>query len=210
MNNEQYIETIKKIIESKKFNKKLKKKFQNFPNQKLEFHIRNILTEFFNKNETNGLRAFAEHPRYTDKETKKRVSIDFSITKNRNVDFTMEIKYNFPNDSNQFSKYENVINKSFVERTYHLEKREIDSFLLIICDTNRQEQFEFENKWSLNLLSQYQVKKIPSNWEQNILNILGNIKNKVDCEFFRFSKKTIQTSELTADFHFYILYRKSN
>ena len=48
MNNSQYITLLRSIIENNTFVKKLKVQVQNFPNLKLENHIRNILVELTN------------------------------------------------------------------------------------------------------------------------------------------------------------------
>ena len=54
----------------------------NFPNQKLEFHLRNNLVDIYNINSREkDNRSFAEHPRYSYKLNgkNKRVSVELSI-----------------------------------------------------------------------------------------------------------------------------------
>jgi hypothetical protein len=208
MESSKYFREIERIIESDCFYKKLSSTLQNYPNQKLENHIRNILVESFNDKNKPNSRAFAEHPRYTDKETKKRISVDFSICKGETVDFTMELKYNFPNDNNQFKNYKGVISKDFITRTYYPEKRKIDAFLLIVCETNLSKQKEFEQDWKLNSLSQYQIKNPKKDWKMNLNKVFKEIKNELNCEFKILKQQKIITSDLIANFYFYTLYRK--
>jgi hypothetical protein len=208
MESSKYFREIERIIESDCFYKKLSSTLQNYPNQKLENHIRNILVESFNDKNKPNLRAFAEHPRYTDKETKKRISVDFSICKDETVDFTMELKYSFPNDNTQFKNYKGVISKDFITRTYYPEKRKIDTFLLIVCETNLSKQKEFEQDWKLNSLSQYQIKNPKKDWKMNLNKVFKEIKNELNCEFKILKQQKIITSDLIANFHFYTLYRK--
>ena len=208
MNSEKYVKNIRTIIESSEFIEKLKLNLSNFPNQKHESHIRNSLVELYNKKENTNKRAFAEHPRYSNKETKKRVTIDFSICTNEVADFTMELKYNFPKDILKSCVTSNI-DKDFTNRIYHENGQKVDAFLQIVCETNKQYLRGFEKKWNLNSLSQFQLKEERTHWENNLINEFKNVEKIVkNSEYEILGKQKIETNDLTALYYFYIIYRK--
>ncbi|SDY12453.1 hypothetical protein SAMN05444411_1313 [Lutibacter oricola] len=210
---EKFISDIQTIITSDIFSKRLKINLSNFPNQKLESHIRNLIVEIYNE-ENSEKRAFGEHPRYKNIKTKARATIDFSICTEKVVNFTMELKYNYPRDSSYFSNYlTNILQKDFIEREYD-EGKKVNAFLQIICKTDRENFEEFENKWGLNTLSKYQLNNSKITWEENLLNGFKDVKThlkekqNVECDYKVLHKQEIQTNDLKTDFTFYIIYRK--
>ena len=206
MTNSDYIVQIRQIIKSKEFSEKLSIVHQNFPNQKLENHIRNILVELYNKQSIISQRAFAEHPRYSNKEDKTRVSIDFSICKNEKTLFAMELKYNFPKDNQRFKDYKRVIDKNFVTRKFSSSEY-IDAFLLIVCESNKESLIKFEEKWKLNKLSKYQLKNSEIDWKENLINTFKTLE--IEHKFNYESIENLKTDQInfSSDFYFYFLYR---
>ena len=213
---ERFISDIQTIIESKIFTEKLKLDLYNFPNLKLESHVRNSIVELYNiaNNENINQRAFAEHPRYTNEKTKSRATIDFSICTEKVVNFTMELKYNYPRDSTNFTNYlNNILQKDFIDREFDKDKK-VNAFLQIVCKTNKEHFEKLETTWNLNSLSQYQLKDNNISWEKNLLNGFKDVKTllketqSVECDYKVLHRQEIKTNGLTMDFTFYILYRK--
>jgi hypothetical protein len=212
MKNKIYIDNLLEIINPSKNNTDfcdgLQSSCDNFPNQKLESHIRNLLVILFNKNFNNEYRALAEYPRFND--GNKRVCIDFSVCRNKLVDFTMEMKYNFSNDHNQFRNFGNIINKDFVNRKWSVSHG-IDAFMLVVCDTNKKSFYDLEQDFEppLNSLSQYQIADGKrNNWKANLESQFNTFKND-SVEFVKPKPITIKTKDkLELNFNFYFLYRK--
>ncbi|SDE65349.1 hypothetical protein [Cellulophaga baltica] len=208
MNIKEFIGNIKTTIESTEFNERLKITLLNFPNQKHESHIRNTLVELYNKQKNTNQRAFAEHPRYKNKATKKRATIDFSICTNEITDFTMELKYNFPKDILKFCAKGNL-NKDFINRIYNENGQKVDAFLQIVCETNKSYFSSLEKKWNLNSLSQFQLKDDKINWKNTLIDELKNAEKTVEnSKHELLGKQTIKTDALPAEYYFYIIYRK--
>lgn len=208
VNTRKFIDTVKTTIESNEFIERLKINLSNFPNQKHESHIRNSLVEFYNKQANNSQRALAEHPRYKNKETRKRVTIDFSICTNQTTDFTMELKYNFPKDIIK-SCVKGNLNKDFINRIYNENGQKVDAFLQIVCETNKSYFSNLEKKWNLNSLSQFQLKDDKMNWENTLINEFENAEKTVkNSKYELLGKQIIKTNALTAQYYFYIIYRK--
>lgn len=204
-----YAEKIIEIIESKEFKKNLESDYYNFPNQKLEFHIRNNIVKIFNSKKKYLDRAFAEHPRYKYKinSKNKRVSVDFSICSKTDVKFTMEIKYNFTNDDLRFEKYGHVIEKNFVNRIWNEKDEKIHAFLLIICETDRTKLKNFQEKWNTNDMLQYQTKRTENIWKNNIDKVFNEKKQENNCILLK-TENEIITDELSSNFYYYLLCRK--
>lgn len=204
MNNSQYITLLKSIIEDKTFVKKLKVQVQNFPNLKLENHIRNILVELTNIELNNSSeRVFAEHPRFRN--NGKSINIDFSICQLKNDLFKMELKYFFTDDLLRFKQLSKVIENDFINRGRQFDTT-IDGFLLIVCDNNKQAQNDFEKKYTLNKLSQYQT-KTNEDWNNNIEIVMNELVVKHDFGYENTQQITFDL-DFQSSHHFYFLYRK--
>ena len=206
-NTKKFIDNIKATIESNEFIERLKITLANFPNQKHESHIRNSLVEFYNKQTNTNQRAFAEHPRFTNIITRKRVAIDFSICSNEVTDFTMELKYNFPKDIlKSCVKYN--LKKDFINRIYNENGQKVSAFLQIVCETQKSYFNSFEKQWKLNSLSQFQLKDDKMNWENTLITEFKNAVKTVDnTRFELLGKLIIKTNILSAQYYFYIIYR---
>lgn len=221
MKNIDYIDKLENIITDKDpikgftFKNRLQGLVDNFYNLKLEIYIRNILVELFNNKYFYENRAIAEYPRNTFK-NRRRVSIDFSLLKNSKVQFTMEMKYNFPKDSTCFLNYNNVIESNFINRKWD-ENRKVDAFLLIVCETERDKLSEIEKnnfEPNLNCLSQYQltqkqIEKFGENsWENNLIKTFNRYSSQQEFSYRKLHKITLTNVDgLLFKFHFYILFR---
>ena len=118
------------IIESDEFKYKLNELNDNFFNLKQEIHIRNLLVELFNRDFKGEERAIAEY-----RVPNKDIRIDLALVNKNNKEnpFKIELKYHFPKDKGEFSKYQESIQK-------HFDDRESNGFILIVCNSNTEER----------------------------------------------------------------------
>lgn len=146
--NEKMFDSLISIIKSDEFRVQLAELNDNFFNLKQELHIRDLLLVLFNKyHSQEGFRAIAEYPRRKKPETLEdgRIShtrVDLSLVDREEKEnpFKIELKYHFPKDKGGFSKYEESIQKHFIDR-------ESDGFILIVCDSDTKGRENFESIW---------------------------------------------------------------
>jgi hypothetical protein len=198
-------EKLLEIIRSDEFRVQLAELNDNFFNLKQELHIRDLLLVLFNKyHSQEGFRAIAEYPRRKKPETLEdgRIShtrVDLSLVDREEKEnpFKIEFKYHFPKDKGGFSKYEESIQKHFIDRESH-------GFILIVCDSDTNGRENFENTW-LN------GKTIFSDLSSDDLKWKNNLKEKFEdkdlkAESYFHEIKVDKPFETT--YHFYILERK--
>ena len=167
-------EKLLEIIRSDEFRVQLAELNNNFFNLKQELHIRDLLLVLFNKyHSQEGFRAIAEYPRRKKPETLEagRIShtrVDLSLVDRENKEnpIKIELKYHFPKDKGGFSKYEESIQKHFIDR-------KSDGFILIVCDSDTNGRENFENTW-LN------EKTIFSDLSSDDLKWKNNLKEKFE------------------------------
>ena len=226
METKNYVDQIMRIFDSQQYEKCLKEDLQNFPNQKLESHSRNNLVKIFNsKEEKKEERAFAEHPRYgfQKNEKNKRIQVDFSICTMKEVKFTMEIRYHFPNDYSRYRRFDKQIKEYLMKRKYGPEDDDfVDAYLLIICEIEKEKLSDFQEKWNLNDLAQYQPMVRRQEWKEffvnkndflsnelkytELFNGINKFKNSIEV---RSLKKVIKTpDDFEAIFHYHLFYRQ--
>lgn len=181
------------IIESDEFKYKLNELNDNFFNLKQEIHIRNLLVELFNqKHKEEGERAIAEY-----RVPNKDIRIDLALVNKNNKEnpFKIELKYHFPKDKGEFSKYQESIQK-------HFDDRESNGFILIVCDSDRDLRKKFEEKWDIDTIFPKLSKK-DNIWKENLEE---KFKNTTDSEAYFFEITVEKPFETT--YHFFILKRK--
>ena len=165
-------EKLLEIIRSDEFRVQLAELNNNFFNLKQELHIRDLLLVLFNKyHSQEGFRAIAEYPRKSETLEDGRIShtrVDLSLVDREEKEnpFKIELKYHFPKDKGGFSKYEESIQKHFIDR-------ESDGFILIVCDSDTNGRENFENTW-LN------EKTIFSDLSSDDLKWKNNLKEKFE------------------------------
>ena len=185
------------IIHSNGFRVQLAELNDNFFNLKQEIQIRNLLVELFNqKHKQENERAIAEY-----RVPNKDIRIDLALVSKNNQEnaFKIELKYHFPKDKGGFSKYEESIQKHFIDR-------ESDGFILIVCDSDTKGRENFEKTW-------LKEKTMFSKLSLNDLKWKNNLKEKFEdkdlkAESYFHEIKVDKPFETT--YHFFILEGKNN
>lgn len=118
----------------------------------------------------------------------------------------MELKYNFTNDNSQFKKYASVIERNFLNRIWNDKKENIHAFLLIVCEIDRTELAKFQDFWKVNDMNQYQTRKKPEIWKQNIEDMFDLIKIEHNCLLEKVSNE-VKNEDLKANLYYYLLYK---
>ena len=200
-------EKLLEIIRSDEFRVQLAELNDNFFNLKQELHIRDLLLVLFNKyHSQEGFRAIAEYPRRKKPETLEdgRIShtrVDLSLVDRENKEnpIKIELKYHFPKDKGGFSKYEESIQKHFIDR-------ESDGFILIVCDSDTKGRENFEKTW---LKEETMFSKLSLNdlkWKNNLKEKFEDKDLKAESYFYEI--KVDKPFETT--YHFFILEGKNN
>ncbi len=190
-------EKLLEIIRSDEFRIQLAELNDNFFNLKQEIQIRNLLVELFNqKHKQENERAIAEY-----RVPNKDIRIDLALVSKNNQEnaFKIELKYHFPKDKGGFSKYEESIQKHFIDR-------ESDGFILIVCDSDTKGRENFEKTW-------LKEKTMFSKLSLNDLKWKNNLKEKFEdkdlkAESYFHEIKVDKPFETT--YHFFILEGKNN
>ena len=185
------------IIHSNGFRVQLAELNDNFFNLKQEIQIRNLLVELFNqKHKQENERAIAEY-----RVPNKDIRIDLALVSKNNQEnaFKIELKYHFPKDKGGFSKYEESIQKHFIDR-------KSDGFILIVCDSDTKGRENFEKTW-------LKEKTMFSKLSLNDLKWKNNLKEKFEdkdlkAESYFHEIKVDKPFETT--YHFFILEGKNN
>ena len=183
------------IIESDEFKYKLNELNDNFFNLKQEIHIRNLLVELFNRDFKGEERAIAEYL-----VPNKDIRIDLALVNKNNKEnpFKIELKYHFPKDKGEFSKYQESIQK-------HFDDRESNGFILIVCNSNTEERESFEKGWlpKKTIFSELSLDKNNYKWKENLKE---KFRNTADSKAYFFEIIVEKPFETT--YHFFILERK--
>jgi hypothetical protein len=168
---------ILKVLKSTTFKFCLNSINRNYSNLKQENQIRNALLEILNGDEylENSHKAFAEHPR------EKGNRVDLSIIDENEFGnaYTVEFKFQFAKDYDQFLGFKSCIVRDF-ERV--IRKKQADLFILIVCEWNKAEKREFDRKWGIDSdLSRYLCDG--EEWKNNIKNLFSEYINCNTDEF---------------------------
>lgn len=192
------------IIRSNEFRVQLAELNDNFFNLKQEIHIRNLLLVLFNRyHSQEGIRALAEYPRRKNPETLEdgrisytRVDLSLADKEEKENPFEIELKYHFPKDKGGFSKYEESIQKHFIDR-------KSDGFILIVCDSDTNGRENFENTWLNDKTIFSDLSSDDLKWKNNLKE---KFENTADSQAY-FSEITIEKPFKTT-YHFFILERR--
>nr|WP_315006422.1 hypothetical protein [uncultured Capnocytophaga sp.] len=192
------------IIRSDEFRVQLAELNDNFFNLKQELHIRDLLLVLFNKyHSQEGFRAIAEYPRKPETLEDGRIShtrVDLSLVDRENKEnpIKIELKYHFPKDKGGFSKYEESIQKHFIDR-------KSDGFILIVCDSDTNGRENFENTWLNDKTIFSDLSSDDLKWKNNLKE---KFKNTADSQAYFFEITVDKPFETT--YHFFILEGKNN
>ena len=187
------------IIRSDEFRVQLAELNDNFFNLKQEIHIRNLLLVLFNRyHSQEGIRALAEYPRKPETLEDGRTSytrVDLSLVDEKvpKAPFKIELKYHFPKDKGGFSKYEESIQKHFIDR-------KSDGFILIVCDSDTNGRENFENTWLNDKTIFSDLSSDDLKWKNNLKE---KFENTADSQAY-FSEITVEKPFKTT-YHFFIL-----
>ena len=192
------------IIRSDEFRVQLAELNDNFFNLKQELHIRDLLLVLFHKyHSQEGFRAIAEYPRKPETLEDGRIShtrVDLSLVDRENKEnpIKIELKYHFPKDKGGFSKYEESIQKHFIDR-------KSDGFILIVCDSDTNGRENFENTWLNDKTIFSDLSSDDLKWKNNLKE---KFKNTADSQAYFFEITVDKPFETT--YHFFILEGKNN
>ena len=183
-------EFFEELINSDEFKLELDNIAENYPNLKQELHIRNVMVELLNKtfvNENKDIRAIAEYRRNGN-----RVDLAILDSKNECNNYFIEFKFQFTNDSAQFSKYKGTIDSDFL-------KRDSNMFVLIISDWSKKDGDEYAYKWNITpKLSKYICAN--DSWKKNIEELLDSYTHTQ----WSYNKLTVK-KPFNVFYHIYIL-----
>lgn len=190
-----------RIVNSNEFKERLEKINRYYFNLKQEFHIRNLFLELLNDSFYNDsksdLKAISEYPRINN----KRVDLSIYDKKNK-TRFSIEFKFQFSRDYNQFTKYKDLVNNDFI-------KRDTSLFILIIEHWNRpkkekSEKEEYDDNWGIEHgLTKYIAYENEKEWENNINKILREYINAK-----LITKSIFITKLFDVEYYFYFLQKK--
>ena len=187
-------EKLLEIIHSDEFRVQLAELNDNFFNLKQEIQIRNLLVELFNqKHKQENERAIAEY-----RVPNKDIRIDLALVSKNNQEnaFKIELKYHFPKDKGGFSKYEESIQKHFIDR-------KSDGFILIVCDSDTNGRENFENTWLNDKTIFSDLSSDDLKWKNNLKE---KFENTADSQAYFFEITVDKPFKTT--YHFFILERK--